>query len=124
MSTAPRLLLVDDDAFVRELLKDALLELGTPVTVLEAADGEQALELARREQPAVVLLDLFMPRRSGLDVLGELATACPGARVVVVSSMDAEPVIAQALAGGALDFVTKPFHPLEVVAAVRRALAR
>jgi len=124
MSDAPpTLLLVDDDAFVRRLLRDALAESGLEFRLLEAGDGEEALQVASRELPELVLLDLFMPRRSGLDVLQAMKTASPGSRVIVISSMDAEPIVQQALDAGAVGFVGKPFHPLEIASAVRQALA-
>lgn len=119
----PTLLVVDDDAFVRRVLKDTLQESGLEFRLLEACDGEEALEVAARERPAVVLLDLLMPRRNGLEVLVALNESSPESRVVVISSMDADPIVEQALAGGAVGFVVKPFHPAEVANVVRRALA-
>jgi two-component system chemotaxis response regulator CheY len=109
MSDAPTLLLVDDDNFVRRILKDTLAETG--------------IELRLLEQPALMFLDLFMPKRSGLEVLAAMKQTSPGTRVLVISSMDAEPVVEQALAAGAVGFVGKPFHPLEIASAVRQALA-
>ncbi|MBF5042119.1 response regulator [Aggregicoccus sp. 17bor-14] len=122
-STPPCVLIVDDDLFVRRLLEDALSASGLELRVLEAADGEEGVAVATRERPQVVLLDLFMPRMSGLQALGMLRAAVPETRVVVISSMDAEPVIEQALQAGAAGFIAKPFHPLEIAAAVREALA-
>jgi two-component system chemotaxis response regulator CheY len=123
MPEAPTLLLVDDDTFVRRILKDVLAETGIELRLLEASDGEEGLELAAREKPDVMFLDLFMPRRSGLEVLGAIREVSPRTRVLVISSMDAEPVVEQALAAGAVGFVGKPFHPLEIASAVRQALA-
>ena len=123
MSETPTLLLVDDDNFVRRILKDVLSETGIELRLLEASDGEEGLEVAAREQPALMFLDLFMPRRSGLEVLGAIKEVSPLTRVLVISSMDAEPVVEQALAAGAVGFVGKPFHPLEIASAVRQALA-
>lgn len=119
---SPTVLIVDDDLFVRRLLEDALTDSGLALRLLQAADGEEALAVAGRERPEVVLLDLFMPRLSGLEVLAQLRTEVPESRVVVISSMDAEPVIEQALQAGAAGFIAKPFHPLEIVSAVREAL--
>jgi two-component system chemotaxis response regulator CheY len=123
MSDAPTLLLVDDDNFVRRILKDTLAETGIELRLLEASDGEEGLKIAAREQPALMFLDLFMPKRSGLEVLAAMKQTSPGTRVLVISSMDAEPVVEQALAAGAVGFVGKPFHPLEIASAVRQALA-
>jgi two-component system, chemotaxis family, chemotaxis protein CheY len=119
---SPTVLIVDDDLFVRRLLEDALSDSGLALRVLQAADGEEGLALATRERPEVVLLDLFMPRMSGLELLALLRASVPESRVVVISSMDAEPVIEQALQAGAAGFIAKPFHPLEIASAVREAL--
>jgi two-component system chemotaxis response regulator CheY len=123
MPETPTLLLVDDDSFVRRILKDVITETGIELRLLEAADGEEGLAMAAREQPAVMFLDLFMPKKSGLEVLGAIKSVSPMTRVLVISSMDAEPVVEQAMAAGAVGFVGKPFHPLEIASAVRQALA-
>jgi two-component system chemotaxis response regulator CheY len=123
MADTPTLLLVDDDSFVRRILKDVIAETGIELRLLEAADGEEGLAVAAREKPAVMFLDLFMPKKSGLEVLGAIKSVSPTTRVLVISSMDAEPVVEQAMAAGAVGFVGKPFHPLEIASAVRQALA-
>ncbi|RKH01366.1 response regulator [Corallococcus praedator] len=123
MSGLPTLLLVDDDSFVRRILKDVIAETGIALRLLEASDGEEGLALAAKEQPAVMFLDLFMPKKSGLEVLGAIKSVSPGTRVLVISSMDAEPVVEQAIAAGAVGFVGKPFHPMEIASAMREALA-
>jgi|GEM_PF-268613 len=123
MPETPTLLLVDDDSFVRRILKDVITETGIELRLLEAADGEEGLAVAAREQPAVMFLDLFMPKKSGLEVLNAIKSVSPMTRVLVISSMDAEPVVEQAMAAGAVGFVGKPFHPLEIASAVRQALA-
>jgi two-component system, chemotaxis family, chemotaxis protein CheY len=120
---SPTLLVVDDDKFVRNLLRDAITESGLEVRVLEARDGQEGLELARRERPSVMLLDLFMPRRSGLEVLTAIRESSPETRVLIISSMDEESLVEQALTAGAVGFVGKPFHPLEIALAIREALA-
>lgn len=120
MTPGPTVLLVDDDAFVRTVLRDALQDDG--YNLIEAEDGEQALELIREHRPSVVLLDLFMPRKSGLEALGEITTAAPECRVLVISSLDSETLVAQALQAGAAGFISKPFHPLEISSEVKRQL--
>ncbi len=113
-------LIVDDDAFVRAYLRDALAETG--YGLLEAANGEEALELVASDRPEVVLLDLLMPKQSGLDALSKIRSVSPESRIIVISSLDGESLIEQAMAAGARGFVAKPFHPLEVVGAVRKVL--
>src|SRR2546430_12441657 len=117
---ATTILIVDDDQFARLYLKDALASLDA--RVLEAADGVQALATVAKEKPALVLLDLFMPNKSGMEALPEILKASPKTRIVVVSSMEVPSLVDEAKALGAVDFIAKPFHPEEVAAKVRKVL--
>lgn len=113
-------LIVDDDNFVRVLLRDAI---GDGHRVLESVNGAEAIAIIERgEKPDVVFLDLLMPVKSGLETLPELRRLCPAARVVVVSSMETDSMVKSAYEAGASGFVAKPFHPAEIVAALKRAL--
>jgi two-component system chemotaxis response regulator CheY len=114
------MLIVDDDGLVRAFLKDCLQSLGHEVA--EAKDGEEALEQLQMQPFELLFLDLLMPRMSGLDVLGRVRDLHPDCRVVVVSSLDSDSLVEQALGAGASGFITKPFHPVEVKSAVVQAL--
>lgn len=114
------LLVVDDDPRVRTLLARALVAEGH--TVLEAQDGQDALTRLAEAEVDLVLLDLMMPRRNGLQVLAELARRGGSPTVIVLSGVDDVVARVQALDHGASDFVTKPFHLAEVLARVRRHL--
>jgi len=118
----PEVLIVDDDTLIRTMLKDSLADV--PCVVREAASGDTALSELEAKPPAVVLLDLVMPGKSGLDLLfGIIARALP-TQVVVVSSLDTESLVQQALKMGAFGYVPKPFHPLDVQNVVRAALEK
>jgi two-component system, chemotaxis family, chemotaxis protein CheY len=119
--TVATILIVDDDAFVRTLLRDVLE--GQGHALLEAEDGREALEVLGERTPQLVLLDLFMPRLSGMEALAMMKERWPSARVLVISSLDSERLVAQAMEAGAAGFITKPFHPVEITSAVDRALA-
>ena len=103
-------LVCEDEDALRELVRIAL----EGFEVIEASDGDTALELARSERPDVVLVDLMLPRTSGLEVIralkGDPATA--GIRVVVLSAWRES--ADEALAAGADSFVAKPFDPGEL----------
>jgi two-component system chemotaxis response regulator CheY len=116
----PEVLVVDDDRLLRELLKDALADV--PCVVREVDSGDAALQRIAESPPAVLLLDLVMPGKSGLEVLRALKPLHLVTRVVVVSSLDTESLVQQALADGAHGFLSKPFHLLEVQSVVRGAL--
>src|SRR4051794_41058640 len=94
-----RILIVDDDRFVREMLKDMLGPEGHQLD--EASDGAQALAKVQTGAFDLVLLDLFMPNMSGMEALGKLRELAPDSKVVVISSLDAPSLVAQAKAAGA-----------------------
>jgi two-component system chemotaxis response regulator CheY len=114
----PDVLIVDDDRLLRTMLKDALADV--PCNVREADSGDAAVVAIAEKQPQVMLLDLIMPGKSGLDLLKTFAGH--GMRIVVISSLDAESLVQQALKDGAHGFLSKPFHPLDVQNVVRAAL--
>lgn len=119
MST-PDVLIVDDDRLLRTMLKDALADV--PCSVREADTGDTALAAIAQKTPHVVLLDLVMPGKSGLDLLRTFAQMKLKTRVVVISSLDTESLVQQAMQDGAHGFLSKPFHPLDVQNVVRAAL--
>jgi|JI10StandDraft_1071094.scaffolds.fasta_scaffold11728_6 two-component system chemotaxis response regulator CheY len=119
MST-PDVLIVDDDRLLRTMLKDALADV--PCTVREADSGDAALAAVAEKKPAVMLLDLIMPGKSGLDLLKTFSAQKLPMRIVVISSLDTESLVQQALSDGAHGFLSKPFHPLDVQNVVRAAL--
>jgi two-component system response regulator AtoC len=89
---------------------------------VEAADGEEALACIRLQNPDAVLLDLKMPVRSGLDVLGELGPALAELPVIVVTALGGSAAAIEAMRRGAYDYLTKPFDLDEVLLTLKRAL--
>lgn len=122
MTTPLRILIVDDDRFARAVLRDAVELEAADAEIAEAGDGDEALEKVRAAPPDLVLLDLFMPKRSGIQALGDIRQAAPETQVVVISSLDSPALVEQAKQAGAMGFILKPFHALEIQAAVRQAL--
>ena len=119
-----RVLVVDDDRRVRELLEITLTTHG--FAVLTAADGEEALMRARRERPDLILLDVRLPKRSGLEVCDVLRND-PTDPAVPIILITAAAEIEQRLQGfqrGADDVMGKPFSPKELIARMNRLLAR
>lgn len=121
MSLAPKILIVDDEPAIRRLLARALERMNYRVT--EAADARTALSALNIDKPDLVLLDLGLPDRDGLELL-PLMLKQHGPAIIVVSARDATQEKVAALDLGADDFVTKPFDSEELLARIRASLRR
>ena len=93
-----RVLIVDDEPVVRDLLRLALELEGGFTVVAEASDGRQGIDLAREHQPDLVLLDLLMPGMGGLEAVGQMARVAPNAKVVVLTAIDRSSVAPDTIA--------------------------
>ena len=120
-----RVLLADDQAMIRGSLRLILEDQPDISVVAEAADGAEAVALARRLRPDVCLVDIRMPRLDGIEVTRALAG--PGVpdplRVIVVTTFDLDEYVYGALRGGAVGFILKDAGPALLVEAVRAANA-
>lgn len=118
---AKKILVVDDKAEIRKLLKSYFTQEG--YEVVTAADGQEALFVARHEKPDVVLLDIMMPQMNGYDFLRTFSreTTTP---VIVLTAKVEESDKVLGLELGADDYVVKPFSPRELAARVRAVLRR
>ncbi len=103
-----RTVIVDDSAVFRRIMERAVAEVGGLELVGTARDGREGVELAEREEPDLVLLDIEMPRMNGLEALDLLVRRHPGLVVIMVSSLSAADHTVRCLEAGALDFVPKP----------------
>ncbi len=121
MSAAVSVLVVDDEPAFREGLRQALTREGFVVHL--AADGEEALEVWRSRRPDLVLLDVMLPRMSGIDVCREIR-AVDETPVIMVSARNEEIDAVVALEVGADDYVAKPYRVRELVARMRTVLRR
>ncbi len=110
----------DNEAALRVLVRATL---GDGYTVGEARDGAEAVELIKRDQPDVVLLDLMTPKKTGLEVLAEIARDRPRPRVVMLTARTHAADRAAAERAGADRFLTKPFSPLTLIATIDELLA-
>ena len=119
-----RVLVIDDEAPIRLLCRVNLEAEG--INVLEAADGTTGLELARDEQPDVVLLDVMMPGLDGWSVAEEMLEdeLTQGIPIIFLTARAEFRDRARGLDIGGVDYVTKPFNPLDLAPLVRNLLAR
>ena len=117
---AVRLMLADDHRMLREGLRRSMTEQGFSV-VGEAADGAQAVELAHRLQPDVVLMDVTMPELDGVGATREIRASLPNVRVVMLTMHADEDVLASAIRAGASGYLVKDCSTREIAEAVRMA---
>jgi two-component system, chemotaxis family, chemotaxis protein CheY len=117
-----RVLVVDDAAFMRKMVSDALTSGGHEV-VGEAGNGAEAVQRYQELSPELVTLDITMPEKDGLEALGEIISIDPGARVLMCSALGQESKVIESIQKGAKDFVVKPFQPAQLLEAVGKALA-
>jgi DNA-binding response OmpR family regulator len=115
-----RVLVVDDERFFREAIRDALLAAG--IGCEASANGEEALRVARDPDIGAVVLDLGLPGVGGLEVLRKLRAEHPVVRVLVLAAQSDQRDVLEALRLGAADYLAKPLHDEELVLSVRRAL--
>ena len=105
-----RVLIADDAPFMRQTLREIIEPLGYEV-VAEASCGLEAVELFALHQPDLAVVDMVMPRASGIDTVRMVLNRFPAARLVMASALGQEGLALDALAAGARDFISKPFQP-------------
>ena len=119
---AKTVLIVEDERAIVEILKFNLKREG--YDTLEALDGEAGLELARTEDPDLILLDVMLPKMNGFDICKNLREAGSSVPIIMLTAREEETDKVFGLEAGADDYMTKPFSPSELVARVKAHLNR
>lgn len=119
-TAAGSVLVADDDRGVRESVVEILESAG--YTVVEAYDGDDALEQLERNAVDAVLLDVRMPRRDGLSVIEEMLPVPPPPGVILITAYDVEPEMQQQLRPRVMRFLRKPVPPLTLLQVVADAV--
>jgi two-component system, chemotaxis family, chemotaxis protein CheY len=115
------IMIVDDAMLMRKKCAQVLTQNG--YTVLEAANGREAVENYKSAKPDAVLMDITMPDMDGIQALRELLSFDPGCKVSMCSAMGQQSMVIEALKLGAKDFVVKPFDVNRVIGAVKKMLS-
>lgn len=113
-----KILVADDAAFMRMRLKKLLVENGH--TVVEAENGQAAVEQYRAERPDLVLMDITMPELDGIGAVKAIRAEDPSAVVIMVSALGQQSMVISAIQAGAKDFIVKPFEPERVLGALAK----
>lgn len=116
-----RLLVVDDAPFIREIIRHGLAGRRDIEIVGEADDGVEAVVMAERLRPDVVLMDVVLPKKNGIDAAREIIERLPRTRIVAFSTNDHDAIVLRALEAGCCSFIVKPFQNDELIAAIGQA---
>ena len=114
-----KILIVDDAAFMRMMIKDILQKNGYEV-IGEAANGLEAVELYKAHQPDLVTMDITMPEKDGIEAVKQIKAINPAAKVIMCSAMGQQSMVMDAIKAGANDFIVKPFQADRVLEAIKK----
>jgi two-component system chemotaxis response regulator CheY len=114
-----KVLIADDASFMRQMIRDIIEPEGWEV-VGEASDGVEVVDKYKKLHPDVVMMDIVMPKRSGIDAVKAIKAEDPSARIVMCSALGQEALVTEAVQAGAKDFIVKPFKPDAVLATLAK----
>lgn len=115
------ILLVDDAAFMRMMLKDILTKAGYEV-LGEAENGVKAVEKYKELSPDLVIMDITMPEMDGIQAVKEIKSISSDATIVMCSAMGQQAMVIEAIQSGAKDFIVKPFQAERILEAVKKVI--
>ena len=115
------ILIVDDAAFMRMMIKDILSKNGYTVAG-EAENGVKAIEKYNELKPDLVLMDITMPDKDGIQALKDIKASDPNAKIIMCSAMGQQAMVIESIQAGAKDFIVKPFQPDRVLEAVQKVV--
>ena len=116
-----RILIVDDAAFMRMMIKDILVKNGYNIAG-EAENGVKAVEKYQETKPDLVLMDITMPEMDGIQALKKIKAIDANASVVMCSAMGQQAMVIESIQSGAKDFIVKPFQADRVIEAVQKVV--
>ncbi|MDR1558100.1 MAG: response regulator [Clostridiales bacterium] len=117
------ILLVDDAAFMRMMLKDILSKNGYNV-VGEAENGAKAIEKYKELKPSLVIMDITMPEMDGINAAKGIKSVDNGALIIMCSAMGQQAMVIESIQAGARDFIVKPFQADRVLEAVQKVIGQ
>jgi two-component system chemotaxis response regulator CheY len=116
-----RLVVADDAPFIREIVRHIVAKHGIEV-VAEAIDGEEAVHMTLMHRPDVVLMDIIMPKKTGIEAAKEIVAQDPSMKIIAFSTADQEAMVLQALEAGCCSFIVKPFKGAELIEVIKRSI--
>jgi len=114
-------LIVDDAAFMRMMIRDILTKNGFKVAG-EAENGQKAIDKYKELNPDLVIMDITMPEVDGIQAVREIKAYDPNAKIIMCSAMGQQAKVIESIQDGAMDFVVKPFQADRIIEAVNKVL--
>ncbi|HEY8122911.1 MAG TPA: response regulator [Myxococcota bacterium] len=118
-----RVLIADDASFMRQMIRDIIEPEGYEV-VGEASDGVEVVDKFRKLRPDLVMMDIVMPKRSGIDAVRTIRSEDSSATIVMCSALGQETLVMEAIQAGAKDFIVKPFKPDAVITTLAKVVEK
>ena len=118
-----RVLIADDASFMRQMIRDIIEPEGYEV-VGEASDGVEVVDKFRKLRPDLVMMDIVMPKRSGIDAVRTIRSEDGAATIVMCSALGQETLVMEAIQAGAKDFIVKPFKPDAVLTTLSKVVEK
>ncbi|AXI24670.1 response regulator [Methanofervidicoccus sp. A16] len=115
MTKIVRTLVVDDSAFMRNILKKILSSTNKYVVVGEASNGKEAIEKARELKPDLITMDIVMPEMDGIEATRRIKKEFPDIKIVMCTSVDQEKKMIEAIEAGADGYIVKPFQAPKIL---------
>jgi two-component system chemotaxis response regulator CheY len=116
-----KILIVDDAAFMRMMIKDILVKNGYEVAG-EAENGLKAIEKYKEVKPDLVIMDITMPELDGIQTVKEIKKINANANIIMCSAMGQQSMVIESIQAGAKDFIVKPFQPDRVIDAIKKVI--
>ncbi len=116
-----KILIVDDAKLMRGIIKNALKEIPNLV-ILEAGNGEDAIQLFNATKPDLITMDITMDLKNGVDAAKEILKTDPTAKIIMVTALGQENLLKECISAGVQDFIVKPFSAERIQAAVSKVL--
>lgn len=113
-----QILLVDDAVFMRDMLKQIIKR--DTINIIEAADGNEAIDQYVANHPDLVFMDITMPDLDGVAALRQIKAIDPAARVIMCTAMAQQTVVVEAMQAGAKDYIVKPFNAAKIESVIRQ----
>ena len=117
-----KILIVDDAAFMRQVLKDIIKANGLAISTLEAGDGFNAVKLYKTHRPSLVTMDINMPGADGIQTLRAIKKFDPSAKIIIITSFEQKQLVQNAFRLGAREYVVKPFDRSQVGLVINKVL--